>query len=79
YLTSGHQRGHLDDIFTQSAAVLYHIAPQAFPTLPVSDTTPYFTKALFNQVRLAEPNLAGENGIWLLKKIKRIFIFSGVG
>lgn len=58
----------MDDIFTQSAAVQYHLAPQAFPTWPVSDTTPYFTKALFNQVLLAEPNLAGENGIWLQKR-----------
>ncbi|BFI52047.1 type VI secretion system membrane subunit TssM [Yersinia pseudotuberculosis] len=79
YLTSAQQRGQMDDIFTQSAAVQYHLAPQAFPTWPVSDTTPYFTKALFNQVLLAEPNLAGENGIWLQKTRKRMFIFSGVG
>ncbi len=44
YLTSAQQRGQMDDIFTQSAAVQYHLAPQAFPTWPVSDTTPYLPK-----------------------------------
>ncbi|WP_145557357.1 type VI secretion system membrane subunit TssM [Yersinia aldovae] len=79
YLTSAQQRGQMDDIFTQSAAVQYHLAPQAFPTWPVADTAPYFTKALFNQVLLAEPNLAGENSIWLRHARKRMIVFSCIG
>lgn len=79
YLTSSQQRGQMDDVFTQSAAVQYHLAPQAFPTWPASETAPYFTKALFNQVLLAEPNLAGENGVWLRHVRKRMVIFSCVG
>lgn len=79
YLTSAQQRGQMDDVFTQSAAVQYHLAPQAFPTWPVADTAPYFTKDLFNQVLLAEPNLAGENGRWLRDARKRMAVFSCVG
>lgn len=79
YLTSAQQRGQMDDVFTQSAAVQYHLSPQAFPTWPVAETTPYFTKELFNQVLLAEPNLAGENGLWLRNSRKRLMVFSCVG
>ncbi|MFC0228525.1 type VI secretion system membrane subunit TssM [Serratia aquatilis] len=79
YLTSAQQRGQMDDVFTQSAAVQYHLAPQAFPTWPVADTTPYFTKELFSQVLLAEPNLAGENGSWLRSSRKSMLVFSSVG
>lgn len=79
YLTSAQQRGQMDDVFTQSAAVQYHLAPQAFPTWPMADTAPYFTRTLFNQVLFAEPNLAGENGIWLRSFRKNLFVFSSVG
>ncbi len=78
YLTSSQQRGQMDDVFTQSAAVQYHLAPQAFPTWPVADTGPYFAKDLFAQVLLAEPNLAGENSLWLKHSRKRMMIFSGI-
>lgn len=79
YLTSSQQRGQMDDVFTQSAAVQYHLAPQAFPTWPVADTSPYFSKALFSEVLLAEPNLATENSLWLQRSQKRMLICSGVG
>lgn len=77
YLTSSQQRGQMDDVFTQSAAVQYHLAPQVFPTWPVADTAPYFAKELFSQVLLAEPNLASENSLWLKRSRKRMMIFSG--
>ncbi|UHM93047.1 type VI secretion system membrane subunit TssM [Rahnella victoriana] len=79
YLTSAQQRGQMDDVFTQSAAVQYHLSPQAFPTWPVTDTMPYFTKELFGGVLLAEPNLAGENSIWLRSTRKRMIICSFAG
>lgn len=79
YLTSAQQRGQVDDVFTQSAAVQYHLAPQAFPTWPVADTVPYFTRELFNRVLFSEPNLAGENGIWLRRSRKAMLVFSSIG
>lgn len=78
YLTSSAQRGQMDDVFTQSAAVQYHLAPQAFPTWPVADTGAYFARELFNSVLLAEPNLASENRLWLKRNRKRMALFSGV-
>ncbi|CNF22673.1 lipoprotein [Yersinia nurmii] len=79
YLTSAQQRGQMDDLFTQSAAVQYHLGPQAFPTWPVGDTSSYFAKGLFNQVLLAEPNLAGESRQWLRNSRRRMMAFSGCG
>ncbi|MTD26525.1 type VI secretion system membrane subunit TssM [Erwinia sorbitola] len=74
YLTSARQRGQMDDIFTQSAAVQYRLTPQAFPTWPVTDTAPWFTRSLFSEVLLAEPNLAGENRVWLRRARKRLVL-----
>ncbi|MFG1175219.1 type VI secretion system membrane subunit TssM [Erwiniaceae bacterium CAU 1747] len=79
YLTSAQQRGQMDDVFTQSAAVQYHLAPQAFPTWPVADTVPWFTRSLFSEVLLAEPNLAGENSFWLRNARKRLVLGSVAG
>lgn len=79
YLTSSRQRGQMDDIFTQSAAVQYHLTPQAFPTWPVADTSPFFTKSLFSHVLFSEPNIASENRIWLGRARKRLMIFSWLG
>ncbi|WP_276204255.1 type VI secretion protein IcmF/TssM N-terminal domain-containing protein, partial [Photorhabdus namnaonensis] len=79
YLTSSTQIGQMDDIFTQSAAVQYHLGPQAFPTWPVADTAPYFTHALFEEVLLAEPNLAAENRLWLNRHRHTLLTFSTVG
>ncbi|OCQ54774.1 hypothetical protein Ppb6_00034 [Photorhabdus australis subsp. thailandensis] len=79
YLTSSKQIGQMDDPFTQSAAVQYHLGPQAFPTWPVADTAPYFTRALFEEVLLAEPNLAAENRIWLSRNRRKLLTFSTAG
>ncbi|NHB97796.1 type VI secretion system membrane subunit TssM [Photorhabdus stackebrandtii] len=79
YLTSSRQIGQMDDIFTQSAAVQYHLGPQAFPTWPVADTAPYFTRALFEDVLLAEPNLAAENRLWLSHHRRKLLTFSTAG
>ncbi|MBS9434332.1 type VI secretion system membrane subunit TssM [Photorhabdus hainanensis] len=79
YLTSSTQIGQMDDIFTQSAAVQYHLGPQAFPTWPVADTAPYFTHTLFEEVLLAEPNLAAENRLWLNRHRHKLLTFSTVG
>nr|WP_197535157.1 type VI secretion system membrane subunit TssM [Photorhabdus asymbiotica] len=79
YLTSSKQIGQMDDPFTQSAAVQYHLGPQAFPTWPVADTAPYFTRALFEEVLLAEPNLAAENRLWLSRNRRKLLTFSTAG
>lgn len=79
YLTSAQQQGQMDDLFTQSAAVQYHLGPQAFPTWPVADAVPHFTHRLFSQVLLAEPNLASENRVWLQNEKRRRRIFIGCG
>lgn len=79
YLTSAQQRGQMDDVFTQSAAVQYHLEPQAFPTWPVADTVPWFTRSLFSEVLLAEPNLAGESSLWLRRARKRLLLCSAAG
>ncbi len=78
YLTSAHQVGQMDDLFTQSASAQYHLGSQAFPTWPVGDTLPYFTHALFENVLLAEPNLAAENRIWLSRNRRQLYTFSTV-
>ncbi|KMJ44463.1 type VI secretion system membrane subunit TssM [Xenorhabdus khoisanae] len=78
YLTSAHQVGQMDDLFTQSASAQYHLGSQAFPTWPAGDTLPYFTHSLFENVLLAEPNLAAENRIWLSRNRRQLYTFSTV-
>ncbi|WP_312734594.1 type VI secretion protein IcmF/TssM N-terminal domain-containing protein, partial [Escherichia coli] len=56
YLTSSLQRGQMDDIFTQSAARQYRLGSSPLTAWPLVDTTPYFTRNLFPQALLAEPN-----------------------
>ncbi|MBW7982464.1 type VI secretion system membrane subunit TssM [Enterobacillus tribolii] len=79
YLTSARQSGQMDDLFVQSAAAQYHLGTQAFPTWPLGDSAPYFTHALFNSVLFSEPNLAGENTVWLEQSRRRLMCFSAVG
>ncbi|MDC9597609.1 type VI secretion system membrane subunit TssM [Xenorhabdus anantnagensis] len=78
YLTSAHQVGQMDDLFTQSASAQYHLGSQAFPTWPAGDTLPYFTHSLFENVLLAEPNLAAENRIWLSRNRRQLYTFSTI-
>ncbi|MDX7986222.1 type VI secretion system membrane subunit TssM [Xenorhabdus sp. 12] len=78
YLTSAHQVGQMDDLFTQSASAQYHLGSQAFPTWPAGDTLPYFTQSLFEDVLLAEPNLAAENRIWLSRNRRQLYTFSTI-
>ena len=61
YLTSSLQRGQMDDIFTQSAARQYRLDGSPLIARPLVDTASYFTRNLFPQALLAEPNLAGES------------------
>lgn len=79
YLTSSLQRGQMDDLFVQSAAVQYHLGTQAYPTWQNAQTFPFFSRQLFSQVIFAEPNLAGENNVWLRQSRRRMYIFSTVG
>lgn len=76
YLTSSLQRGQVDDLFTQSAAHQYHLDSSSRVTWPLVETVPYFTRALFSSVLLAEPNLAGENSLWLGNSRRRLMVFS---
>ncbi|EDT2963772.1 type VI secretion system membrane subunit TssM [Salmonella enterica subsp. enterica] len=78
YLTSSLQRGQVDDIFTQSAARQYHLVNSPLTTWPLVDTAPYFTRNLFPQALLAEPNLAGESHAWLRYSRRRLTVFSVV-
>ncbi|WP_323116349.1 type VI secretion protein IcmF/TssM N-terminal domain-containing protein, partial [Klebsiella variicola] len=41
YLTSSAQRGQIDDIFTQSAAMQYNLPPAPTHTWPVSESQPW--------------------------------------
>ncbi|WP_455430669.1 hypothetical protein, partial [Photorhabdus viridis] len=50
-----------------------------FPTWPVADTAPYFTRSLFEDVLLAEPNLAAENRLWLNRNRRKLLTFSTTG
>lgn len=79
YLTSALQQGQMDDMFVQSAAARYHLGTQAFPSWPVADSRPYFTRTLFGNVLFTEPNLAGENRAWLKNTRHRMVIFSVAG
>ncbi|MCW2094774.1 UNVERIFIED_ORG: type VI secretion system protein ImpL [Enterobacter sp. BIGb0239] len=79
YLTSSLQRGQMDDIFMQSAARQYGLGSSPLSAWPLVDTAPYFTRNLFPQVLLAEPNLAGESHAWLINARRRLTIFSVAG
>ncbi len=76
YLTSSLQRGQVDDIFTQSAARQYGLNNSSLATWPLVETMPYFTRRLFPEVLLAEPNLAGENSVWMGNSRRRLMVFS---
>ena len=79
YLTSSLQRGQVDDMFIQSAATQYRLGENALTSWPVVETQPYFTRTLFPQSLLAEPNLASENSTWLSKNRRRLTMFSALG
>ena len=79
YLTSSLQRGQIDDIFTQSAARQYGLENGSLTAWPLVDTTPYFSRTLFPEVLLAEPNFAGENRLWLAGSRRRMSIFTSCG
>ncbi|EMY3699980.1 type VI secretion system membrane subunit TssM [Salmonella enterica] len=76
YLTSSLQRGQVDDIFMQSAASQYRLGNSPQVAWPLVDTTPYFTRNLFPQALLAEPNLSGENSVWLGNARRRMMVFT---
>ncbi|EKS4626877.1 type VI secretion system membrane subunit TssM [Salmonella enterica] len=76
YLTSSLQRGQVDDIFMQSAASQYRLGNSPQVAWPLVDTTPYFTRNLFPQALLAEPNLSGENSVWLGNARRRMMMFT---
>ncbi|MBS2599908.1 type VI secretion system membrane subunit TssM, partial [Salmonella enterica subsp. enterica serovar Typhimurium] len=46
---------------------------------PLVDTLPYFTRNLFPQTLLAEPNLASESRVWLMQSRRRLSVFSATG
>lgn len=79
WLTSSSQRGQVDDIFTQSAANQYRLGSRSLSAWPMVDTAPYFTRSLFPQVLLAEPNLAGESSLWRGNTRRRMTVFSICG
>ncbi len=79
YLTSSLQRGQMDDIFTQSAARQYRLGNNPLASWPLVDTAPYFTRSLFPQALLAEPNLATESRAWLIRSRRRMTVFSATG
>lgn len=79
YLTSSLQRGQIDNIFMQSAARQYRLNTSPLVAWPVVDSMPYFTRDLFPQVLLAEPNLSGENSVWLGNARRRRMAFSVCG
>lgn len=73
YLTSSAQRGQIDDIFTQSAAVQYNLPPAPTHTWPVSENQTWFTGQLVRDVLFSEPNLAAENRFWLRRHHHKVF------
>ncbi len=79
YLTSSLQRGQMDDIFTQSAARQYRLGNNPLASRPLVDTAPYFTRSLFPQALLAEPNLATESRARLMRSRRRLTVFSATG
>ncbi|WP_437432743.1 type VI secretion system membrane subunit TssM [Yokenella regensburgei] len=76
YLTSSLQRGQMDDIFIQSAARQYRLGSSPLTAWPLVDSVPYFTRNLFPQALLAEPNLSGENSVWLSNTRRRMMAFT---
>ncbi|MFX4315295.1 type VI secretion system membrane subunit TssM, partial [Enterobacter sp. 63] len=76
YLTSSLQRGQMDDIFMQSAARQYRLGNSPLAAWPLVDSVPYFTRSLFPQALLAEPNLSGENSVWLGNARRRLMAFA---
>ncbi|POP40628.1 type VI secretion system membrane subunit TssM [Superficieibacter electus] len=76
YLTSSLQRGQVDDMFTQSAARQYGLDNSSLTTWPLVETAPYFTRRLFPEALLAEPNLADENSVWLGSSRRKLMAFS---
>lgn len=79
YLTSSLQRGQMDDIFMQSAARQFRLGSSPMAAWPLVDTAPYFTRNLFVQSLLAEPNLASESRIWLMQSHRRLSVFFATG
>lgn len=79
YLTSSLQRGQIDDIFMQSAAGQYQLGSSPLTAWPLVDSAPYFTRSLFPQALLVEPNLSGENRVWLGNARRRMMLFSACG
>lgn len=79
YLTSSLQRGQIDDIFMQSAARQFRLGSSPLTAWPLVDTLPYFTRNLFPQTLLAEPNLASESRVWLMQSRRRLSVFSATG
>lgn len=79
YLTSSLQRGQVDDVFIQSAGAQYRLGQTALSSWPIVETQPYFTRNLFPQVLLSEPNLASENSVWLNKNRRRRTVFTAIG
>ncbi|WP_369427330.1 type VI secretion system membrane subunit TssM [Providencia sp. PROV236] len=78
YLTSATQVGQIDDVFSQTASVQYHLPTAPLTTWPIADTHPYFTQNLFSDVLFSEPNLAAENHYWLKKHRTRLLVASAV-
>lgn len=79
YLTSSQQRGQVDNLFMQSAAHQYQLNSSPLVAWPVVDTMPYFTRDLFQHVLLSEPNLSGENSVWLGNARRQMTVFSVCG
>lgn len=74
YLTSALQIGQIDDVFSQTASVQYHLPTAPLTTWPINDSHPYFTHNLFDQVLFSEPNLAAENQYWIKKHRSRLLV-----
>ncbi len=55
YLTSALQIGQIDDVFSQTASVQYHLPTAPLTTWPINDSHPYFTHNLFDQVLSVSP------------------------
>lgn len=72
YLTSALQVGQIDDVFSQTASVKYHLPTAPLTTWPIIDSHTYFTQDLFNKILFSEPNLAAENHFWLKKHRSRL-------
>lgn len=78
YLTSATQVGQVDNIFSQTASVQYHLPTAPLATWPIAETHSYFTQSLFQDVLLSEPNLAAESQFWLKKHRRRVLLASAI-